>query len=184
MRKILFAISLLGALTLALAVSAAAPANFAGTWNLDKAKSQGLSPRLQGADSVSWIITQTDKQISIETKITGGQPPAGAPPAGAPTGGGSGRGAGMGGPQTYNLDGSETNSENGAAKTTRKAAWSGDGKTLELSAKTTFTGQDGTERTSTSTDKLQLSGDGKVLTINRHSEGGRGPQDSTLVFNK
>ena len=61
MRKILFAISLLGALTLALAVSAAAPANFAGTWNLDKAKSQGLSPRLQGADSVSWIITQTDR---------------------------------------------------------------------------------------------------------------------------
>ena len=49
MRKILFAISLLGALTLVLAASAAAPANFAGTWNLDKAKSQGLSPRLQGA---------------------------------------------------------------------------------------------------------------------------------------
>ena len=75
-------------------------------------------------------------------------------------------------------------SENGAAKTTRKATWSGDGKTLELSSKTTFTGQDGTERTGSSTDKLQLSGDGKVLTVNRHSEGGRGPQDSTLVFNK
>jgi hypothetical protein len=183
MRKILFAISLMGALTFALAVSAAVPANFAGTWNLDKAKSQGLSPRLQGADSVSWVITQTDKQISIETKITGGQPPAGGAPAGAPPGGG-GRGTGMGGPQTYNLDGSETNSETGQSKTTRKAAWSGDGKTLELTAKTTFTGQDGTERTSTSTDKLQLSGDGKVLTVNRHSEGGRGPQDSTLVFNK
>jgi len=182
MRKILFAISLIGALTLALAVSAAAPTNFAGTWNLDKAKSQGLSQRMQGADSVSWVITQTDKQISIETKITGGQPPAGGAPTG---GGGSGRGQGMGGPQTYNLDGSETNSENGPAKTTRKATWSGDQKTLELTAKTTFTGQDGTERTSSSTDKLQLSGDGKVLTVNRHSEGGRnGTQDSTLVFNK
>src|SRR2546426_7209746 len=148
MRKILFAISVIGALTLALAASAAAPpANFAGTWNLDKAKSQGLSQRLQGADSVSWVITQTDKQISIETKITGGQPPAGAPPAGAPPGAGSGRGAGMGGPQTYNLDGSEINSENGAAKTTRKTTWAGDGKTLELSSKTTFTGQDRTERT-------------------------------------
>ncbi len=53
MRKILFAISLLGALTLALAVSAAAPANFAGTWNLDKAKSQGLSPRLQESPAAS-----------------------------------------------------------------------------------------------------------------------------------
>ena len=64
-------------------------------------------------------------------------------------------------------------------------SWSSDGQTLELSQKSTFTGQDSTERTSTSTDKLQLSGDGKVLTVNRHSEGGRGgPQDSTLVFNK
>src|SRR2546430_1450193 len=182
MRKIFFAISLLGALTLVLAASAAAPANFAGTWNLDKAKSQGLSQRMQGADSVSWVITQTDKQISIETKITGGQPPAG----GAPTGGsgGGGRGAGMGGLQIYNLDGNEATSEMGTSKVTRKATWSSDQKTLELWAKTTFTGQDGTERTSTSTDKLHLPGDGKFLTFNRHSEGGRGPQDSTLVFNK
>jgi hypothetical protein len=189
MRKILFAISLIAALTFALAVSAAAPTNFAGTWNLDKAKSQGLSTFMQSADSVSWVITQTDKQISIETKITGGQPPAGAPPAGAPPGSGGGmgggRGAGMGGPQIYNLDGNEATSEMGTSKVTRKATWSSDQKTLELWAKTTRTGQDGTERTSTSTDKLQLSGDGKVLTVNRHSEGGRnGTQDSTLVFNK
>ena len=185
MKKSLFALSLLGAMTLALAVSAAAPTNFAGTWNLDKAKSQGLSTFMQSAESVSWVITQTDKQISVETKITAGQPPAGAPPAGAPSGGGGGRGPGMGGPQTYNLDGIEADSENGGTKTAHKATWSGDQKTLELWAKTTRTGQDGTERTSTSTDKLQLSGDGKVLTVNRHSEGGRnGTQDSTLVFNK
>jgi hypothetical protein len=88
------------------------------------------------------------------------------------------------GPRSYNLDGSETNVDMGQGKATRKATWSSDGQTLELSQKSTFTGQDGTERTSTSTDKLQLSGDGKVLTVNRHSDGGRGPQDSTLVFNK
>jgi hypothetical protein len=35
-----------------------------------------------------------------------------------------------------------------------------------------------------SSDKLQLSADGKVLTVNRHSESPRGTQDSTLVFNK
>src|SRR5258707_9192957 len=169
MRRLFLIAGLMTALGLAVvAASAFAPANFAGTWTLDKAKSQGLSPRMQGADSVSWVITQTDKDIAIETKMSGGQPPAGGPPAG---GGGGGRGAGMGGPQTYNLDGKEATSENGPAKITRKATWSSDGKTLELWSKTSFTGQDGTERTSSSTDKLSQSADGKVLTVNRHSEG-------------
>ena len=182
MRKTFTTAGLVAALMFTLAVSAAPPANFGGTWSLDKSKSQGLSQRLQAAESVSWIITQTDKQISIETKITGGQPPAGGPPGGG--GGGGGRGPGMGGPQAYNLDGSETTAESGQGKSTRKATWSKDGKTLELWSKSTFTGQDGTERTNSSTDKLSLSDDGKVLTVSRHSEGGRGPQDSTLVFNK
>jgi hypothetical protein len=182
MRKLLFAIGVLAALTFALAVSAAAPTNFAGTWNLDKAQSQGLSQRMQGADSVAWVIAQTDKTISIETKITGGQPPAGGPPGG---GGGGGRGGGLAGPQSYNLDGSETTADMGAAKVTRKATWTNDGKNLELWSKTTFTGQDGTERVTSNDDKLSLSADGKVLTVVRHSEGGRGgPQDSTLVFKK
>ncbi len=190
MRKIVCAISLASALIFALAVHAAAPVSFAGTWTLDKSKSQGLSQRMQGADSVSWVITQTDKDITIEEKTTGGQMaggPGGTPPAGgAPAGGGGGGrgGFGMGGPRTYSLSGSETNGEMGPAKFVRKAAWSGDGKTLELTQKTTFTRQDGTESTSNSSDKLQLSGDGKTLTVTRHSEGGRGPQDSTLVFNK
>jgi hypothetical protein len=51
--------------------------------------------------------------------------------------------------------------------------------------KTSFTGQDGTERVNSTTQKLSLSGDGKTLTVVAHSEGGRGgPSDSTLVFNK
>lgn len=194
MRKIVLAIAVLGAMLFALAVNAAAPTNFAGNWGLDKAKSQGLSPRYQGADSVSWVITQDDKTISVDKKVTGGQAPAGGPPAGGPPaggppgsggGGGGGRGPGMGGPQSFNADGSETTTENGPAKSTRKATWSGDGKTVELSTNTTFTGQDGTERKSSNTDKLSLSADGKVLTAVSHSEGGRGgPQDSTLVFSK
>src|ERR1051325_4464501 len=106
MRKLLYAFGLTSALVFALAAQAAAP-NFAGTWTLDKSKSQGLSPRFQNAQSVSWIITQTDKDITIEEKITGGGgpggpggPPAGGPPAGgAPQGGGPGGGRGgmMGG---------------------------------------------------------------------------------------
>lgn len=190
MRKLVLAIVALGAMVFALAVSAAAPTSFAGNWGLDKGKSQNLSQRLQGADSVTWVITQDDKTISVDKKVTGGQPPAGGPPAGGPPaggppGGGGGRGPGMAGPQSYNLDGSESSGENGPAKFVRKATWSSDGKTLELSVNTTFTGPDGTERKSSGTDKLTLSADGKVLTVSSHSEGGRGgPQDSTLVFNK
>ena len=184
MRKLLCALSLMSALVITLAVHAAAPANFAGTWTLDKSKSQGLNPRQQNAESVSWVITQTEKEITLEEKITGGNPPAGGQPGGPPGGGGGGgRGMGMGGPRTFNLDGSETSSENERGKTVRKATVSGDGKTIELVSKSTFQGPNG-EVTLNSNDKLVLSGDGKMLTVNRHSESPRGAQDSTLVFNK
>jgi hypothetical protein len=148
---------------------------------------------------VTWNVTQTDKEITIEEKVTGGggpggpggPPPGGAPAAGAPQGGapqgggpGGGRGGMMGGPRTYNLDGSETSGDTGRGKFVRKAILSSDGKTLELTSKSTFTGQDGNEMTFNSSDKLTLSADGKTLTVVRHAEGPRGPQDSTLVFNK
>jgi hypothetical protein len=89
----------------------------------------------------------------------------------------------MGGPRTYNLDGSETSGEMGPAKFVRKATLSSDGKTLELTSKTTFT-RDGNETTLNSSDKLTLSADGKTLTVVRHAETPRGVQDSTLVFTK
>ena len=191
MRKLLYAFGLTSALVFALAAHAAAP-NFAGTWTLDKSKSQGLSQRVQNAESVSWVITQTEKEISVEEKIAGGGgpggPPAGgAPGAGAPQGGGPGGGRGMmgpPGPRTFNLDGTETTGEAGRGKFARKATLSSDGKTLELVSKLMFQNQEGTEITTTSTDKLSLSADGKVLTVVRHAETPRGAQDSTLVFNK
>ncbi|HEV2833714.1 MAG TPA: hypothetical protein VGW58_00275, partial [Pyrinomonadaceae bacterium] len=186
MRKLLCALSVVSALVITMAVHAAPPANFAGTWTLDKSKSQGLNPRQQNAESVSLVITQTDKDITLEEKVVGGNPPAGGPPAGAPPagappagappagappagdrpagGGGGGRmGGGFGGPRTFNLDGSETSGETGGgrAKFVRKATVSADGKALELTSKTTFQGQDG-EITSTTTEKLTLSADGKV----------------------
>ena len=199
MRKLLYAFGLTSALVFGMAAQAAAP-NFAGTWTLDKSKSQGLSQRMQNAESVSWVVTQNDKDITIEEKVTGGQPgggpggaaagappgagapPAGGAPQGSGPGGGGGRGMG-GGPRTYALDGTETSGDTGRAKYTRKATMSSDGKTLELLQKTTFQGPDG-EVTATSTEKLTLSADGKVLTVVRHSESPRGTQDSTLVFNK
>ena len=196
MRKLLYAFGLTSALVFALAAHAAAP-NFAGTWTLDKSKSQGLNQRLQNAESVTWNVTQTDKEITIDEKVTGGGPgggpggppaggaPAGGPPGGGPGGGGGrGMGGGMMGPRTFNLDGSETTGDMGRGKFARKATLSSDGKTLELVSKVTFQTQDGNEVTTTSTDKLTLSADGKTLTVVRHSESPRGPQDSTLVFNK
>lgn len=185
MRKLLYAFGLTSALVFAMAAHAAAPPpNFAGTWTLDKSKSQGLSQRMQNVESASWVITQTEKEISIEEKITGGAPPAGAaggPGAGPGQGGGPGRG--MGGPRTFSLDGTETTGEMGRGKFVRKATLSSDGKTLELVSKMTFQGPEG-EIVTTSSDKLSLSDDGKVLTVVRHSESPRGAQDSTLVFNK
>ena len=185
MKKAFWTIGLLSAFALvALASSTVKPANFAGTWNLDKTKSQGLDQRMQNA-SVIWTITQDEKQISIDSKVT--VPPADAAPAGGPGGGGYGAGRGMGGPRIYTLDGKEVTTEAtgqmGGSNTT-KSSWANDGKTLELSSVRTGTGRDGTAFKSTSTDKLSLSGDGKVLTAVRHSEGPRGTQDSTLVFNK
>lgn len=196
MRKLLYAFGLTSALVFALAAHAAAP-NFAGTWTLDKSKSQGLSQRWQNAESVTWNVTQTDKEITIDEKVSGGGgsggpggPPSGAPAAGGPPpGGGQGGGMGpgrgmMGGPRTFNLDGSETTGDMGRGKFARKATLSSDGKTLELVSKLTFQTPDGNEVTTTSNDKLTLSADGKSLTVVRHSESPRGAQDSTLVFNK
>src|SRR5258706_15092926 len=133
MRKLFLIGGLMTALGLAvLAASAAAPANFAGTWSLDKAKSQGLDPRMQNAESVVWTITQDAKQISIDSKVTAA---AGAP-AGGPGGGGGG-GRGPTGPRIFSLGGKEGTPEGGGqmgGSNTAKATWSGDGKALELSA--------------------------------------------------
>ena len=97
-----------------------------------------------------------------------------------------GGGRGPAGPQTYNLDGKEVTSEAGGqmgGTNTMKATWSEATKTLELMSVRAgnFNGND---FKATTTDKMSLSADGKVLTINRHSESPRGAQDSTLVLNK
>ena len=178
MKRLFMIAGLMGALALAIVASSMAAANFAGTWALDKAKSQGLSQRMQGADKVTWTITQDDKTIAIDQKVEGGQPTGGG-------GGGGGGGRGPAGPTTYNLDGKEVTADQAmgqaTAKVTSKATWAG--SDLELSRKSVFQGQNG-EVTTSNTQKLSLSADGKVLTAVVHSESPRGPQDSTLVFNK
>ena len=185
MKKLFLMFGMTAALLLVVVAAGAQNANFAGSWGLDKAKSQGLSPRLQGADKVTWTITQDDKTISIDQKVEGGQPAGNGGGGDRPMGGGGG-GRGPAGPQSYNLDGKEATSDinfgQNTGKLTTKAGIAGG--TLDLMRKTSFTGQDGTERVNTTTQKLSLSGNGKTLTAVVHSEGGRGPSDSTLVFNK
>ena len=160
----------------AVAAGASAASNFSGTWSLDKAKSQGLDQRMANAESVNCVITQDDKSISIEWKVTGGQPPQGG-------GAGGGGGRGPAGPQTYTLDGKEATAEAMGGTNTTKATWSTDGKTLELSS-VRAGNFNGTDFKLTTTDKLSLSEDGKTLTIVRHRETPRGPQDMTLVMTK
>jgi len=185
MKRLFLIAGIIAAFLLVVLSASAQKGNFAGSWSLDKSKSQGLSQRMQGADKVTWTITQDAKTISIDSKVEGGQAPQGGAPGGG--GGGGGRPGGGMGPQSYNLDGKEATSDvnfgQATGKRTTKATVAGD--TLELLSKTSFTAQDGSERVNTTTQKLSLSGDGKTLTAVVHSEGGRGgPTDSMLVFNK
>lgn len=177
MKRLFMIAGLTAAFLLVVITASAQNANFAGTWSLDKAKSQGLSPRMQGADKVTLTITQDAKTISLDQKVEGGQPPQGG-------GGGGGMGGGRGpaGPQSYNLDGKEASSEvtfgeNTGTRTTKATMTGG---TIELMSKTAFG-----DRVNATTQKLSLSGDGKTLTVVTHREGGQQPTpDSTAVYNK
>lgn len=179
MKKLIISAGLISALALAaFGTTGGLPVSFAGAWTLDKEKSQGLDQRLQNAESVTCVITQDDKTISVEWKVVGGQP------AGGPGGGGGGRGPAA--PRVYNLDGKEVTSEGGGqmgGTNTMKATWAEATKTLELMS-VRAGNVNGQDFKATTTEKMTVSADGKVLTIVRHSESPRGAQDSTLVFNK
>ena len=158
--------------------------NFGGTWNLNVAKSK-LGER-NSVESQTMTVTQTDKDIKIETKTTRKAPPEGAPP---PGGMGGGRpGGGMGGgdtPTTYALDGKETKSEvqgpMGAMPVTLKAKF--DGGKLNLSRASTFNGPMG-EVTMTTKETWELSTDGNTLTVNTTRTTMRGDETTTKVFAK
>lgn len=161
------------AMLLALSVTALAQkgANFAGTWELDKSKSQLPGRQAEIIQSMTWTITQDASQLSRDQKMErnpnaqgpGGPPPgAGGPP---PGGGGGGRGGGMGGmmggggPLTVKLDGSESKVENERMSSTTKAAWQG--SVLEIKTVGTFNTPNG-EMTTTTTEKWELAEIGRA----------------------
>ncbi|MDQ6786167.1 MAG: energy transducer TonB [Acidobacteriota bacterium] len=169
-------------------------ANFAGTWQLDVAKSK-LGERMR-VESGTLTVTQTDKNLTVATDFKRAPRPEGdgaMPPSG--NGGmrqGGGRGAGMmgggNGTVTYSLDGkemtveSETPSDMPSAKTTLKAKIEKDGK-LKLNSTRTFNGQMG-EMTIKTSETWELLDGGKTLKITRDTESPRGSQTSEMYFTK
>lgn len=150
----------------AMAALAAAPTNFSGTWTLDKSKSE-LPRMMANVESVTWIVTQDDKKLTLETKtVAGGQENSQT--------------------FTYNLDGTETTAEIGGrmpGKATLKAKWLDGGKILELTSVRQGNFQ-GNEFTITTKEHWELAEDGKVLKVHRITESPRGSQEATLVFTK
>ncbi|MFN7944420.1 MAG: hypothetical protein U0Z53_03635 [Blastocatellia bacterium] len=169
MKKTLFTTGLIALLMMGLwAVSAApAPTSFAGTWSLDKGKSEGLNQQLQNAESITLTITQDDKELTTKQEIAGSP----APPQTA----------------TYKLDGSETTGDVNLGrmqgKATRKAKWMDGGKMIELHSVINVEFQ-GNPVTITQVQHLELAEGGKVLKIHSTSESPRGTQESKLTYNK
>lgn len=175
-------IAVCGVFALLLAMSVAASAqksSFAGTWELDKSKSQLPGRQAEMIQSITWTITQDANQLSRDQKMERN------PNAQAPGGGGGGRGGGGmmggGGPLTVKLDGSETKTENERGKTSTKATWQGG--VLEIKTTGTFNTPNG-EMTTNTTEHWELADGGKTLKVHRVSESPRGPQESTMVFTK
>ena len=115
--------------------------DFSGNWELDKAKSK-LDERAR-IESMTINVTQTDKELKIETTTKRGAPPEGTNRGGNGSGGGRQGGGGFGGgdgTQTYSLDGKETKAQVGsgqfAGEATFKAKW--EKSTLKLTSSRNF----------------------------------------------
>ena len=178
MKKLLFFASLLCVFTIS---AFAQKANYAGTWNLDVAKSK-LDERMR-VESMSMTVVQTGTELKVTTATKRQAPPADG--AGRPGGGGMGRGGLGDGTTSYDLTGKETKVEidgpNGKMPQALKATT--DGGKLQLSKSMTMTTQMG-EMTITTKETWGLSTDGKTLTVTREQSTPRGTNTSTMVFVK
>jgi hypothetical protein len=160
--------------------------NFTGNWELDAKKSK--LPEMSRIEAMSMKVTQTDKDLKIEstTKRT-------ARPESDGTGAGNRRGnwgGGFGGDGTqtlnYSLEGKETTTEAvagiPAASATLKANLEKDGK-LSLTSTRKFSAQMG-EVTVTTKETWELMDGGKTLKVARETQSPRGAQTSEMYFTK
>jgi hypothetical protein len=155
------------ALTFQVMAAGAPAANFAGTWSLDKTKSEGLSGPMAEA-TVMLVVTQDAKQLTTETTITGGQREMPAQK------------------MSYNMDGSESTVDVAGrmpGKATVKAKWSADGNSLDLSSVRQLNIQ-GNDVTITTQEHWELADGGKTLKVHRKIDSPRGAQEMTLVYAK
>ncbi|HMJ08795.1 MAG TPA: hypothetical protein VK468_07300 [Pyrinomonadaceae bacterium] len=184
MKRILF----LGALCLAFCIAAfaqAKTADYSGTWTLDVSKSK-LDERAR-IESMTMTVTQTAKDIKIDSKTTRAPRPDGAA-GGTGGGGGFGRGGGFGSGDsstTYTLDGKETKIEQESAmgKVPVTLTAKVEGGVLNLASARTFNGPNGVVTAATK-ETWTLSADAKTLTVVRENQTPRGSFSSTLVFAK
>jgi hypothetical protein len=154
--------AMLCAVMIAVAAASAAT-NFAGTWLVDKTKSEGLNPRMMEGGDIIWTVTQDDKTITVESPGRGGTQKT-----------------------VYKLDGSETTTQTEGqmpGKLTTKAKWMDNGKVLELSSVRNANFQ-GNDVTITTTQHWELSEDGKMLKIHSKSETPQGARETKYVFTK
>ena len=143
--------------------SVADSSGFAGTWALDKDKSEGLPP---GMDQLMTVV-QTGNKLSLETKLTTDQGEQVVP-------------------DSYTLDGKEVEftprgggGQTGKGKRTAKL--SADGKSIEVSETATFDTPEGS-LTVQATRKWALSPDGKTLKIDLTIDGPNGQQVIKRTF--
>ncbi|HEX9930886.1 MAG TPA: hypothetical protein VGB02_20300 [Pyrinomonadaceae bacterium] len=158
--------------------------DFSGEWMLDASKSKlGERSRIEG---MTLKVTQTDKELKVETTTK-----RAAPPEGAPAGGGGGnRGGGMrggfgGGDGTtvYSLEGKETTADGAmGGQTTLKAKVEKDNK-LNLTRTQTIDSPNGQAAISIK-ETWELSADGKTLTVKRDVESPRGTNTTEMVFTR
>lgn len=178
-------------------------ANFAGTWELDAAKSK--LPERMRVESGTLVVTQTEKQLTVATdfkrapRSENPPPPPPAPPMGEngairPEGGNrGGRGGGgmMGGGNgtaTYALDGKETKTETEtrgdmpSATLSLKAEMGKNGE-LKLVSSRSFETQMGVMTVKT-VETWELINDGAILKITRETETPRGAQSAEMYFTR
>lgn len=179
MRKNFILAVFVATMVFAISASAQKVTNFGGTWNLDVARSK-LDERAR-IESQVMTVTQTDKEIKIET-VTKRLP--------APEGGvrrGAGRGGFGGGDvaATYTLDGKETivEEETQIGRVPVKFTATFVDAKLHLSQSRTFRTQMG-DVEATTKGTWDLSADGKTLTINREMTSLRGSSSMTMVYTK
>jgi dipeptidyl aminopeptidase/acylaminoacyl peptidase len=148
----------------AVVASAAAKANFSGTWVMDAAKSEGVRPGTE----VTMTVKQDGDKLDVTRKIKDQR--------------GDNEST-----DNYVADGKEGeftmqmmgNSQKGK----RTVKWSADGTTLEIKESATIERQGNTFNIET-VSKWSLSTDGKTLTVDQTRTGPQGEQKSKRIFNK